>query len=262
MNQITVKGFYKKGGSVAKFEVNPPLNPNLNKVYFNIDDADDSSLVKHLFYLPFVKKVELKEGFIHIEKFDILEWDAVIDEVADQNTEPFNNKSAYESNRVVKQSISIYAESTPNPNAMKFVANKKLTTQPLLFDKIEQTKEAPMINKLFEYEFVKEVFLDENYISILKKKNFEWDHKSMEIREFIQNYLRKDGEIISRYFDVKTLKKKNKIILLLRLLIEFPMAFLKYYLIRRHFTGALTGLITALILAYFRWKRILVLLKN
>ena len=29
MNQITVKGFYKKGGSVAKFEVNPPLNPNL-----------------------------------------------------------------------------------------------------------------------------------------------------------------------------------------------------------------------------------------
>ena len=90
-----------------------------------------------------------------------------------------------------------------------FIANKKLTTQPLLFDKIEQTKEAPMINKLFEYEFVKEVFLDENYISILKKENFEWDHKSMEIREFIQNYLRKDGEIISRYFDIKTLKKKN-----------------------------------------------------
>ena len=56
----------------------------INKVYFNIDDADDSSLVKHLFYLPFVKKVELKEGFIHIEKFDILEWDEVIDEVADE----------------------------------------------------------------------------------------------------------------------------------------------------------------------------------
>ena len=209
MNQITVKGFYKKGTPVAKFEVNPPLNPNLNKVYFNIDDADDSSLVKHLFYLPFVKKVELKKGFIHIEKFDILEWDEVIDEVADEIKKLLNNKVVSESNIKVKESITIYAESTPNPNAMKFVANKKLTTQPLLFDKIEQTKEAPMINKLFEYEFVKEVFLDENYISILKKENFEWDHKSMEIREFIQNYLRKDGEIISRYFDIKTLKKKN-----------------------------------------------------
>ena len=209
MNQITVKGFYKKGTPVAKFEVNPPLNPNLNKVYFNIDDADDSSLVKHLFYLPFVKKVELKKGFIHIEKFDILEWDEVIDEVADEIKKLLNNKVASESNIKVKESITIYAESTPNPNAMKFVANKKLTPQPLLFDKIEQTKEAPMINKLFEYEFVKEVFLDENYISILKKEKFEWDHKSMEIREFIQNYLRKDGEIISRYFDIKTLKKKN-----------------------------------------------------
>ena len=129
--------------------------------------------------------------------------------MADEIKKLLNNKVASESNIKVKESITIYAESTPNPNAMKFVANKKLTPQPLLFDKIEQTKEAPMINKLFEYEFVKEVFLDENYISILKKEKFEWDHKSMEIREFIQNYLRKDGEIISRYFDIKTLKKKN-----------------------------------------------------
>ena len=60
----------------------------------------------------------------------------------------------------------------------------------------------------------------------------------------------------------KTLKKKNRIILLIRLIVEFPLAFLKYYIIRRHFTGAITGLTTALILAYFRWKRILILIKN
>lgn len=60
----------------------------------------------------------------------------------------------------------------------------------------------------------------------------------------------------------KTLKKKNIIVLLIRLIVEFPLAFLKYYIIRRHFTGAITGLTTALILAYFRWKRILILIKN
>jgi len=60
----------------------------------------------------------------------------------------------------------------------------------------------------------------------------------------------------------KNLIKKNKIILLIRLIFEFPLAFIKYYIIRRHFTGAITGLITALILAYFRWKRILMFLKN
>ena len=209
MNLTTVKGFHKKGSPYAKFEIKPPLNPVLNKVYFNIDDADDSDLVKHLFYLPFVKKVELKEGDIFIEKFNILEWNEVIDEVADEIKEILNKISISESNPKEKESISIYAESTPNPNAMKFVANKKLLPYSLLFDKVEQTKEAPMINKLFKHDFIREIFVDENYISILLKENFEWDHKVMEIREFIQNYLRNKGEIVSRNFDVKVLKKKN-----------------------------------------------------
>ena len=60
----------------------------------------------------------------------------------------------------------------------------------------------------------------------------------------------------------KTLKNKNKIFLFFRIFIEFPLAFIKYYIVRRHFTGAITGLITALILAYYRWKRVIVLFKN
>ena len=60
----------------------------------------------------------------------------------------------------------------------------------------------------------------------------------------------------------KTLKDKNKILLFLRIFVEFPLAFIKYYFIRRHFTGALTGLVTSLILAYYRWKRVIVLFKG
>ena len=60
----------------------------------------------------------------------------------------------------------------------------------------------------------------------------------------------------------KTLKDKNKIFLFLRIFVEFPLAFIKYYFIRRHFTGALTGLVTALVLAYYRWKRVIVLFKG
>ena len=60
----------------------------------------------------------------------------------------------------------------------------------------------------------------------------------------------------------KTLKDKNKIFLFLRIFVEFPLAFIKYYFIRRHFTGALTRLVTALILAYYRWKRMIVLFKG
>ena len=60
----------------------------------------------------------------------------------------------------------------------------------------------------------------------------------------------------------KSITNKNKIFLFLRIFVEFPLAFIKYYIIRRHFTGALTGLITALILAYYRLKRVIVLFKN
>ena len=211
MSLYKIKGKCKKGDPIAIFNLNRPLGVNNSKKYNNIDDAEGVTLVQKLFYLPFVKSVTLNDLSIEIERFDILEWSDVLLEVEIQ-IEKYLNKNKREVNSESEQKkvpLSVYAESTPNPSVMKFVANKKLTTQPLLFDKIEQTKEAPMINKLFEYEFVKEVFLDENYISILKKENFEWNHKSMEIREFIQNYLRKDGEIISRYFDIKTLKKKN-----------------------------------------------------
>tara|TARA_Y100000768_G_scaffold310115_1_gene244473 strand:- start:2242 stop:2997 length:756 start_codon:yes stop_codon:yes gene_type:complete len=61
---------------------------------------------------------------------------------------------------------------------------------------------------------------------------------------------------------IKSLKKKNKLLLFLRLFFEFPLSFTKYYFIRRHFTGAFTGLITSIILAFYRWKRIYLFLRK
>jgi len=61
---------------------------------------------------------------------------------------------------------------------------------------------------------------------------------------------------------IKSLKKKNKLLLFLRLFFEFPLSFIKYYFIRRHFTGAFTGLITSIILAFYRWKRIYLFLRK
>jgi len=54
----------------------------------------------------------------------------------------------------------------------------------------------------------------------------------------------------------ETLKKRNISLLIIRLVIELPFSFFKYYIIRRHFTGGLSGFLTASIQSYFRWKRI------
>ena len=61
---------------------------------------------------------------------------------------------------------------------------------------------------------------------------------------------------------IDSLKKKNKLFLFLRLIFEFPLSFIKYYFIRRHFTGAFTGLLTSIILAFYRWKRIYLFLRK
>jgi len=79
------------------------------------------------------------------------------------------------------------------------------------------------------------------------------------VRSF-RHLIEKERDYI--FLQSKNLKNKNKIILFFRIISEFPLAFIKYYIIRRHFTGAITGLLTALILAYFRWKRIIFLFKS
>jgi glycosyltransferase involved in cell wall biosynthesis len=89
-----------------------------------------------------------------------------------------------------------------------------------------------------------------NSNKIIKLKNPVL-HKS--VRSF-SHLIEKEDSYIKMQID--SLKKKNKLFLFLRLLFEFPLSFIKYYLIRRHFTGLFTGLITAMILAFYRWKRI------
>jgi len=92
----------------------------------------------------------------------------------------------------------IYAESTPNPSSMKFVANKMLleagaTAQ---YNNITETKQAPLAQKLFEFPFVKQVFISGNYITINKHDFIAWDEILLETRTFISEYLNKKNPVV------------------------------------------------------------------
>ena len=69
---------------ILKFEANQFLTRYDSFEYSNIDDAKDSPLAQQLFYLPFVKKVYISGNFVAIERYDIVEWEAVKVEVASQ----------------------------------------------------------------------------------------------------------------------------------------------------------------------------------
>ena len=192
----------KKGATIAKFNISPPLEISLSKTYSNVDQAADAPLVRQLFFLPFVKKVTLENSTLILERFDILEWEEVIHEVAEQIEDYLNEGGEIlnEIKQVTKVPVTVYAESTPNPSAMKFVANKKISDQAVSFENIETAKDAPLVKELFNFPFVKEVFIDENYISISKLETTTWEEVVMEIRAFIKSYLEEEKTILGPSF--------------------------------------------------------------
>ncbi len=99
------------------------------RVSFNDDsEAEQFPLVKQLFFLPFIKSVILDKHLILIEKLDFLEWKDVQDEVVEQIENFLNNGGLIFQ---INNPITIYAENTPNPTVIKFVANKKRGRHPL-----------------------------------------------------------------------------------------------------------------------------------
>lgn len=184
--------------TILKFDVNQFITKHQNYEFNNIDEAKDSPLAQQLFYLPFVKKVYISSNFIAIERYNIVEWDDVKDEVAKQIENYLNNDGVIvtETATTQKVPVTVYTESTPNPAALKFVANKKLVTATYDYDSIEKAKTSPLATALFHFPFVKSVFFDENYISITKYDIAEWNDITVELRDFIKKYIEEGKNII------------------------------------------------------------------
>lgn len=177
--------------NIVKFVANSFLTQASSYEFKNIDEAKPSPLAQQLFHLPFVKTIYISQNFIAIEKYNIVAWDQVQNEVSSSIEEYLNSgqKLITETSDVKKIPITVYAESTPNPAVMKFVANKALTSGTFEFKNIDETKHAPLAKELFTFSFVKEVFISANYISVMKYGIVEWQEVSMELREFIRKYI-------------------------------------------------------------------------
>ena len=110
---------------------------------------------------------------------------------------------------------SIYAESTPNPGVMKFVANRMLVDKSIEITQAEQAKDISVAKALFNFPFVKSLYLSSNFISIAKTDNIEWDMIAMQLRNFITDFLNEEGlknytENISEEDIIKTEVKIEK----------------------------------------------------
>ena len=199
MKKYTVNHKETNNSTIVKFETNEFITNYESFEFNNIDEANASPLAQQLFHLPFVKKIYITGNFIAIERFNIVEWKDVQNEVATQIEDYLNNGGVVinKDSAGKKVPVTIYAESTPNPSVIKFVANKKLIQGNFEYTSIDEASFSPLASELFHFPFVKSVFLDDNYVSITKFDIAEWDDITMELREFIRSYIEDGKKIIA-----------------------------------------------------------------
>lgn len=198
MNKFDIEIESTSSPNIKKITVNSFLTKAQSYEFHSAQDAKNSPLVSELFQFPFIKTVFISQNFIAIEKLDIIEWNHVENELLNLISEYLNSgKQVIIEEKPKKLPTSVYAESTPNPGVMKFITNRPLVEKSIEYKHVSEARNSPLAKELFSFPFVKEVFFNKNYVSIMKFDMISWEEITMEIREFIRKYIESGKEIIS-----------------------------------------------------------------
>lgn len=95
--------------------------------------------------------------------------------------------------------ISIYTEMTPNPETMKFVANKLLYPGKSIDFQDESTAgPSPLAKEVFSFPFIKSVFIASNFVTLTKTSDTEdWQDVIPTIKQFLKDYLENGGVVVN-----------------------------------------------------------------
>jgi NFU1 iron-sulfur cluster scaffold homolog, mitochondrial len=91
----------------------------------------------------------------------------------------------------------IYTEITPNPSTLKFVADKVLLKKGSAdFPDPESASGSPIAQQLFEYAFVKGVFIGHNFVSVTKDDSMQWEEVIPGVKTMIRNFLETGKDVL------------------------------------------------------------------
>jgi NFU1 iron-sulfur cluster scaffold homolog, mitochondrial len=109
--------------------------------------------------------------------------------------------------------VSIYTEMTPNPETMKFVANKLLYPgKSIDFPDESSAKPSPLAGELFSFPFIKSVFIASNFVTLTKTSDTEWQDVIPSIRQFLKDYLEEGKAVINEEEIIVAKKTDSNII--------------------------------------------------
>jgi Fe-S cluster biogenesis protein NfuA len=105
-------------------------------------------------------------------------------------------------NTTVKSPVLIYTEQTPNPETLKFVTNRMLYQGTADFRTPDLAVEwSPLANALFAREEVDGVYISNNFVTVTKHADQDWQGIMLELKDFIKNYVEDGNEIVNEGFE-------------------------------------------------------------
>ena len=152
-------------------------------------------LAQELFQYPFVKSIFITANFIAVAKENIVEWDLVADNLRNIILESLDD---FPEIIYTEEAAPIfYSEKTPNPSVVKFVSEHQLIDGFLELKSLQEAEKVPLAKRLFEeFSFVKEIFINDNFISITKTDDISWEEIMQKIQNFLSDFI-KNGESVS-----------------------------------------------------------------
>ena len=101
-----------------------------------------------------------------------------------------------------KNPVLLYTERTPNPEALKFVTNNMLYRGTADFQEEELARQySPLATELFEFPYIKGVYISNNFVTVNKELNYSWDDIMLKIKAFIKSYVEEGKPIIDEAFE-------------------------------------------------------------
>ena len=144
-------------------------------------------LAQELFQYPFVKSIFITANFIAVAKENIVEWDLVANNLRNMILESLDDFPEI----ICSEEIApiFYSEKTPNPSVVKFVSEHQLIDGFLELKSLQA-------KKLFEeFSFVKEVFINDNFISITKTNDVSWEEITQKILDFLSDFIKNEKSV-------------------------------------------------------------------
>ena len=102
----------------------------------------------------------------------------------------------------------VETEHTPNPDTLKFLPGKKVSEiGPIEFLKGDKNIKVLLANKILSIEGTEMVFFGEDFITVKKQKNLNWENLKHGIISEINDYYSKGNNVVIKKDSQKTDKK-------------------------------------------------------